>query len=192
MQTPSLVAANHASHASLNVRHAIAGLVAICLGVSAHQEARADTVYKCARSDGSTEFSAKPCAPDAKPVTVDGKSPYDHHRDAERVWHVTGEADAGTAAACLDAVWRPLLKDPESGTLTGTPIIVSSPRRIMLVSEGRARNSFGGMNVQYFVCDLDSKGLVYPADMRGDLNSLSERIKKWGIDFTFPGTSGKQ
>jgi hypothetical protein len=176
--------------ASRSARQRAAGVsIVIALGLCSAAHVAADTVYKCARADGSTEFSAKPCSSDAKPITVDSLSPYEKRQQAERVWRVEGIADRATAQACLDVYWRPLLKDPDSGKLIdGETITVASADRRLLVAEGRARNGFGGMNVQYFVCELDKQNAVYPADVHGDLHHIATSIEKYGIGFALPGT----
>jgi len=150
-----------------------------------------ELIYKCTNADGGVEYRQSPCTGKKSDVLeVDGQSPRDKADSAKRVWTVSGQGTIVIADACLEA-WRPRLKDPDSGRIVDAGIIVASPNRKVIVAEGRARNGFGGMGVQYFLCDLDkADAIIGNGDPHHDLWSKADDIEKYpniGLSFAFPG-----
>lgn len=150
----------------------------------------AQKVYKCVDESGTVAFSQSPCSANAKVETVDGRSPREKASDSKKIWKLAGRANIQSARQCLQA-WRPRLKDPDSGRLASdnSPgILVRSPLRTVVVSEGRARNGFGGMSVQYFVCDIDANGdVIGDGNPFGDLSTKAESVEEYGLQIAFPG-----
>lgn len=165
----------------MTIRHALFLILACCA-----QIAHCDVVYKCIKN-GVTEFSATPCGPDAEEKEVDGRSPWQRREIAKPQWKMLMPAPAPLATECMDAR-RSSLKDPDSAKLIdhAAIIIQSTEKRMLLIAEGRAKNSFGGYVVHYFVCDFDNKG-IDRGNPHGDLSSLSEDLGKYQLGTVFPG-----
>ena len=145
-------------------------------------------VYKC-KSDIGVIFSDKPCADNAKSVRMDGRSPYEKNARQEE-WKPFGLGKLETANSCIDA-WRPSLKDPESGRLVNdnpTLLVVTDGKRKVLVFEGRAKNGFGALSVQYFLCDLDEEGnILGGGNPYGDLITKTAEVQEHSLPYAFPG-----
>jgi len=166
--------------------------IAACYVVGVVAESMAESkelVYKCTDANGAVEYRQSPCSGKKSDILeVDGQSPSEKANIAKRIWKIAGQGNMAAANACLDA-WRPNLKDPDSGRIVDAGIIVASPDRKVIISEGRARNGFGGLGVQYFLCDLDQSGSVI-GDPHRDLWSKADEIEKYpgfGLGFAFPG-----
>lgn len=165
-------------------------IIATALAMVVCASALATEVYKCKKADGTTEYSSHPCAGNAEKIVMDGRSPYERKTDAEKIWSVTGIPTAGQSHKCIEA-WRPTLKDPDSGRIASDDkpgiLITGGPRRV-LITEGRARNGFGGMGVQYFVCEVDQAGgIIGDGNPHQDLRSKAEDIEKYSLAIAFPG-----
>lgn len=152
-----------------------------------------NTIYKCQQPNGTVEFSQSPCGKNAEVKAIDSRSQYERDDDAKKVWKIAGAPTASQANACVDA-WRRSLKDPDSGRLqsdSSPGIYVTTGKRKVSVSEGRARNGFGGFNVQYFLCDVTGSGeIIGDGNPYGDLRSKAEEIEKYpslGMSLAFPG-----
>jgi hypothetical protein len=163
----------------------------LCIALNAN----AVTVYQCTDAKNIVSLQQQQCAAGDKQVvvSVDGRSPSEKKTEAGKVWKVLAKGTPTVAERCVDA-WRPTLKDPDSGRLADQNdggVVIMSPTRKVLIAEGRARNGFGGMNVQYFLCDLDDDAkIIGNGNPYGDLREKADDIREYpgvGLSIAFPG-----
>lgn len=158
-------------------------LVAILAAVAALNAGAAEqTLFKCKRADGSTEYTAQPCE-GSKTVKIgserdDWVGGYGYGA-GEPPWHVVMEpVPEATMTQCL-TLYRPRLKDPGSGSVE-TGIYVENARGRQVVVQGRAKNSFGALGIIYFVCPLDRDGAPVGTD-----ETRGTSVEKYGVDIAY-------
>lgn len=97
-------------------------------------------------------------------------------------WVVAGVPERSSMDACVEE-WRPLLKDPGSASITPGKfpgVIVEGAKDRHIIVEGRAKNGFGALGAQYFVCSINLDGTVVEGS-GSRLTSRAEGIEKYGI-----------
>lgn len=110
------------------------------------------------------------------------ESPKKRYGDRLDQWVVAGVPSSESMAACVEE-WRPLLKDPDSASISPGKfpgVIVEGAKDRHVIVEGRAKNGFGGLGVQYFVCSINLDGSI----VEGSGPRLMHRangIEKYGL-----------
>lgn len=139
--------------------------------------------YKC--KDASGNWTEAACIGTAAPPEPSDYAKFGNDRSR---WINRGPASRTLAQTCLED-WRPLLKDPASGQLVDgiDGRLMEGKAGKHIIVEGRARNGFGALGVQWFVCEIGVDGAVV-ADSSRRLAAKAEQLEKWGIWFAYPGS----